>query len=304
MPDLLDMQIHALDTCALTDLAEPDHAALRQRVVAHARTGRLIVPVTQGLLWEVPATRARNDGKYRAMVDLLWRISRGGHVLMNVPGRCAEEARARRALTREEIFLARQRFVPVVDPTTVDSQAAEGAEMARALLREEEERVRLSIAGMDESVRAHYGNDSPHGQETSVWRSALRDARLLRSRVAPFAQQLARAALEKTGARERIDVADLDPRSLPTCWSHALIHVARVRDVVVLGQRPSSRKATGQLDVVHLQEAAGYADVFVTSDRRLRLFAGRVHGLTCRVLSFADWGHHIEDLAQMGLDRV
>jgi hypothetical protein len=71
--------------------------------------------------------------------------------------------------------------------------------------------------------------------------------------------------------------------------SSALIHVARIRAIILGGTRPDGNKSAGQVDLLHLEEAAAYADVFVASDRRFRSFAGQVRELRCEVVSYADW---------------
>ena len=72
-----------------------------------------------------------------------------------------------------------------------------------------------------------------------------------------------------------------------------MIHVARIRVVLVGGTSPAVRKSAGQLDLLHLDEAASYADVFVTCDRRLRAFARDVRELRCLVLSFEEWASRL-----------
>jgi hypothetical protein len=84
-------------------------------------------------------------------------------------------------------------------------------------------------------------------------------------------------------------MAGIDPRALPTFWYSALIHVARIRAVLIGRTSPTGKKSPGQIDLIHLEEAAAYADVFVTSDGRLRAFAKSVRGLKCEVISFDDW---------------
>jgi hypothetical protein len=90
-----------------------------------------------------------------------------------------------------------------------------------------------------------------------------------------------------------LDVTNLSPRDLPTFWSSALIHVARIRAVIIGGTSPVGKSSAGQVDLLHLEEAASYADVFVTCDRALRSFAATVRGTRCEVLSYNDWAARI-----------
>jgi hypothetical protein len=90
-------------------------------------------------------------------------------------------------------------------------------------------------------------------------------------------------------AEAKIDPAVLDHRKLPTFWSAGRIHAARVIAVMVRKVSPDGLKSPKALDLQHLREAESYADVFVTGDRRLRLFAETVLDRRCEVLDYADW---------------
>lgn len=54
---------------------------------------------------------------------------------------------------------------------------------------------------------------------------------------------------------------------------------------VVLDEPRAELPSVEQLDLPHLEETASYADIFMTSDRRLRAFARGVPQLRCKVVS-------------------
>jgi len=94
-------------------------------------------------------------------------------------------------------------------------------------------------------------------------------------------------AVERERRRHRDVVAPV----LRHCIHSALAH-RRSRVGLVGRTNPAGRKAVSKLDLLHLNEASAYADVFVTSDRRLRAFAKSVQTfleLRCEVLSVEDW---------------
>lgn len=67
--------------------------------------------------------------------------------------------------------------------------------------------------------------------------------------------------------------------------------------MIIGGTKPGAinSRAPGQLDLIHFEEAASYAQVFVAEDGPLRAFTRNVRGLRCEVLSFAEWARRIEE---------
>lgn len=87
--------------------------------------------------------------------------------------------------------------------------------------------------------------------------------------------------------------ARTSPLELPSLRARALIHVARMRAVIIGGTSPTGKRSANQTDLIHLGEAAPYADVFVAEDRGLRAFAKEVRELGCEVLSFSEWADRL-----------
>lgn len=126
-------------------------------------------------------------------------------------------------------------------------------------------------------------------EQSLVERHHLRD--LFAADARPFESD-PRTVAERACIRASTTASGLDHRQLPSCWASAVIHAARVRAVLVGRANPAGRKTVSQLDLLHLDESAAYADVFITSDRRLRAFAHSAKTLLhlrCEVLSVEDW---------------
>jgi hypothetical protein len=124
---------------------------------------------------------------------------------------------------------------------------------------------------------------------TPGWRKALNVESQSAAWVRALARDYAEERVAEFGQGDGVDVSGLDVCRLPTFWMSALIHVARIRAVLVERTSPTGNKSTNQLDLMHLEEAASYADVFVCRDRRLRTFSSHVLDLRCEVLSFEQW---------------
>jgi hypothetical protein len=283
------MRVQILDTSALTDLVAPGSALVRHQLLDEVDAERIVVLVTHPLIWEVSATRAVNEEKYRAMVELLARSSRG-RVLLRLPLRRERELRARRALEFPEFIDSEMQFVPLFDAKAVDGIAAHGAGVARGLRFAEAEKALETVQALDaEERRQRSAQGAPLDGSGTGWRKALKHANRDKNYLLKFAESFARDAVTESGKRFGVDASPLHPRSLPTFWSSALIHVARIRAVVVAGTSPNGRRSANQMDLLHLKEAATYADSFVCSDVPLREFAKGVPDLGCEVVAFDEW---------------
>lgn len=291
MEEYSPAKLHVLDCSALNDLVEPGAAVARHRVLEEVKAGRLLVPVTHPLLWEMVPTRALDDAKYRRLSDLAGRLSRE-YWQFDLWQRRVLELRVRRALTLREVLNQNEVFLQVYDAPTVDQAAAQYEGFARGSAFAEAEKVQLSLDALDDLARKHLGYEGHDPRE--AWHRPVKDANRSEKYALSFAERFARGEIEMFARRLGIDARGIEPRALPTFWSCALIHVARLRELLVARQSPTSSKAPNQTDVIHLKEAAAYAEVFVTSDKRLRSFSKKVRELTCEVLSFGEWVTRIQ----------
>jgi hypothetical protein len=284
-----------LDTSALGALTAPEAFQIRHRLLEKVRGGGLILLVTDPLGWEMAAARAVNDTKYRAMVDLLARLT-NGRVLLSAPDRREREAKLGRALTFDEVVRAAQRFVQIFDVRVVDEEAARRGGMLRGLRFREAEKASDTVEALDAEVRKQRLTQSAiasTSDERSVWHDGLKKQFRNPAYVGQLVADYARTDLDGIGELYRLNTSGLDPLSLPTFASVAAIHVARVRSVIVGGTSPTGRRSANQADLLHLEEAASYADVFVTCDGRLKAFAETVSSLRCRVATFNEWSKEL-----------
>jgi hypothetical protein len=146
--------------------------------------------------------------------------------------------------------------------------------------------------GLDADARRQLAaseDAEPEADPRETWQGAFQRAYATKDYALALAKRFARDDVDNYAGRERIDPRGLDPRSLPTFWASALAHVARIRAVTIASMSPKGKKSPGQIDLLHLKEAAAYADVFVTSDRRLRALASTVRELPCAVLATEEW---------------
>ena len=279
------MPVHTLDTSALSELAKPGSALARHRLVAEVDAGRIVVLVTWPLMWEIVGARAVDDAHYRAMVEVLLRIT-GGQVMLMERSRRERELREPAALSRSRgssttSIGSRRHSSP--RRSTLAAAKERGARAGSAVRRGGASR--RPGRGLNESERQRA---MARGEEVDEVGAAWHRALALANRREEYALELAESyavdRMLKDAASAGIDVTNLSPRDLPTFWSSALIHVARIRAVIIGGTSPVGRSSTGQVDLLHLEEAASYADVFVTCDRALRSFATTVRGLRCEVL--------------------
>jgi hypothetical protein len=268
------MKLHVIDTSALNQLVHPDRALVRHRLLDEVAAERVVVLATHPLIWEFPATHAIDEPKYIAMADLLQRITRG-RAMINPNERRQREIRARRALTLAELISSDVEYVPVFDREKIARGVADSAGIARGLRFAEAEKAESAARGLAEL--------------DEEWRHGLKIANKAKRYGSEYAEDIARDAIAEYGRREGVDVAGVNPRDLPSFWSSALIHTARIRAVLVARASPTGNKSAGQIDLMHLEDAASYGDFFAAEDGRLRSFAATVPGLRCEVLSFAEW---------------
>jgi hypothetical protein len=280
--------VHTLDTGALTDLAEPQHGLTRHRLLDEIAAERILVLGTTPLLWELPALRAKDEHLFRASLDLLVRITRS-RVLLSPPTRHEDELRARGPLPYPAFMDPQHGIVPDEEPETMARAAAVNEGHARGLrFSEMEQAVDAADALQEEARRQARASGEQH--DPRAWRRSLK-------RAPPEfwfdqADYNAQVIVRQIATRAGLDPAGVDHRNLPSFWGPALIHAARVRAVLIEGTSPAGRKSVSKLDLLHLEEAAAYADVFVTTDRRLRVFAERVCR-RCEVISLDAWAHRL-----------
>ncbi len=283
------MQLCFLDTSALTDLVAPDAAFIRHRLIDRVNGGNVVVLGTAPLLLELSGTYEVDAPKHLAMVDLFHRISRGSHFLLDPPTRRERELRCGRGLIYPDFV--ESRFEPSLEVEAIGHAAAAYAGYSRGMRFAEAEKAADAIRALDDLERqAALAVGSVFDLHDPQWRRTMIQANRSESYALRLAEDYARIAIDRFAPTVGItDTETLGARALPTFWCSALIHVARIRAVVLGGTSPTGNKSVGQLDLIHLEEAASYADLFVTSDCRLRAFAKEVRGLRCQVLSFDDW---------------
>ncbi len=320
------MKVHLLDTSALSRLVEEDAGLARHRLLEEVGAERIVVLATDPLMWELMGARAASEQKYYAMMDFLVRVTRT-KVLVARAQRLRREVRFGRALTLAEFIDEEHYVTPLVDPDVVDRSAAHGRAV-EVLLREDEMRKATeTVRQLDEleaRMRAHAlgearglrfaaaemaaAGSQPRDEDLEAgprptwltgfvfndsWRDGLKRAHRAASYAMNYAEGVARHAMEDLAAHEGVDASLVDPRTLPTFWSSALIHTARIRAVLLAGHSPTGNKSMSQIDRLHLVEAASYGDVFVSRDRALRAFARDVQGLWCQVMSFEEWADRL-----------
>ena len=215
------MPVHTLDTSALSELAKPGSALVRHRLVADVDAGKVIVLVTWPLMWEVVGARSVDDAHYRAIVEVLLRIT-GGRVMLMERSRRERELLARGALTLAGFVDDEHRFTPAFEPEAVDLAAAKSAGLARGLRFAEAEQAADTVEGLNESERQQA---MARGEEVDGVGAAWHRALALANRREEYALELAESyALDrmlKDAASAGIDVTNLSPRDLPTFWSSA-----------------------------------------------------------------------------------
>jgi hypothetical protein len=268
------MKVHLLDTSALTDLSETADAIVRHRVLDEISADRIVVLGTYPLMWELYGTRAVNEPKFRRQVDLLLRMTRG-RLLLDAPARRVRELQAGGPLTYPGFVDDKWQLVPTAEAEQVDTAAAHGEGVKFGLIFRELEMAHDSIRELD--------------RVSPGWRKELTGAYRSGRYATELGEIYGQIGMKLFEARAGVDASQLTASTLPTFWSSALIHVARIYAVIVGGTSPKGRRSAGQFDLMHLEEAASYANVFVTSDASLRSFAKKVRDLRCEVLSFEDW---------------
>lgn len=282
------VKLHFLDTSALTDLVEPGAALARHRLIDEVSAERILVLGTAPLLLEMSETHAVDGPKHQAMLDLFDRITRGSTLLADPPTRRERELRARGALAYPGFL--ETGYAPTRDPQAVNSTRPSASEYLAAMRSAEATKALNAKRELDALERdAAMARGDPFDDERPPWRAKLKAAFARDPYVTDLAEHYARTAIAEYGATLGVSTDGLTPQSFPTFWSSAVIHVARMRAVLVGGTSPTGKKSASQIDILHLEEAASYADVFVSSDGRLRAFAGTVPNLACKVISFLDW---------------
>ena len=270
--------LHILDTSALNDLVEPNAAYVRHRLITATDAGRILLPATDPLMWEVGATRAVNDAKYRSMLELMLRVSRR-RLLLSAPARRVRELQLGGTLGVPGCLDPGRVLVPCFEPDEIDEASSDHLGRAYGEMFSEAERALDTAEGLV--------------AQAASWRRTLADEFRKPAYVYDLADYYARVAMKEFEAAAGVDSSGLDQRALPTSWSSALIHAARVYAVMVSRVSPTGLKSPKSLDLIHLGEAASYGDVFVCSDRRLRIFAATVRDLRCEVLDFDEWASRL-----------
>jgi hypothetical protein len=285
------VKLHFLDTSALSDLAEPAHALVRHRLLDEIQAGTIVVLATHPVLWELPGAYGAAPAHFAGMFDLLMRIT-ARRVLLAAPLRIGREVRAGGPL-RYPAFVDHERWlVPINDPATLDEAAAYNFGFTHGLAFEEALKADDAVDAINQEARRQaLAQGVPY--DPDAWPRALKREFRKREYALRLAEDFARTTLERSGGDAGVDVSALNPRALPTPWTSAVIHVARMRAVLIGRTSPTGKKSPGALDLMHLSEAASYADVFVAADRRLRAFARSVVDLLCEVLSFLDWSRRL-----------
>jgi hypothetical protein len=286
------MMLHLLDTSAHSILAAPHNAGVRHRLIPQVDAGSIVVLVTRPLLRELPGTRAVNQAHYDNMMDLLYRITQR-RLLLSVPPRLEKEVRKGGPLVFPEYVDDEHVLEPPRDADEIDTAAARYAGESAGLTFHEMERATDTVDTLEEEARRQARVQGQPYDPVS-WRRGLREAFKQEAYVLDHAEHHARKDMHDVSAEIGVDVTSLEPRNLPTAWGRAVVHVARIRAVVLGKTSPKGKKSPGALDLAHLKEAAAYADVFVTHDGSLRAFAEQVvPALRCEVLSFDEWAARI-----------
>jgi hypothetical protein len=274
------MKLHFLDCAALNDLVEPDQVHVRHNLIERAKARELLVPATWPLIWEVAATRAVNETKYHKMLDLLWAIS-ARRFLQGAHERMVKELRSGDALGVPGCLDAELELNVPADVAEVDASATKHRDRSRQMVEEE---VAIAAATAEMLLA-----NEKKGPDSQPWQLVLKGGFRHKKHVYDLADHYALEGVQRIAKENGIDPSGLDHRRLPTFWSAGRIHAARVIAVMVTRVSPVGKKIPKAPDLQHLREAESYADVFVTSDRRLRLFAERVIDLRCEVLDYKQW---------------
>jgi hypothetical protein len=282
----MGIRVHILDTSALSDLAEHSQYALaRHKLLDGVAAGRMLVLGTAPLLWELAGLHALDPALLRASMDLLIRIT-GSRMILATPTRQVEELRSKGALPYPGFVDPDHTIVPMEDREALAHAAAVNEGRVRGLRFHEAEQAQDTADALDEETRRQ-ANEKGEEYDPKAWHRALK--KVPASFWYEQAEHNARVQMDRVAANAGVSTSGVSHRDLPSFWASALIHAARIRAVLVGRTNPAGRRAVGRLDLLHLSEAAAYADVFVTSDRRLRVFAPSVLNLRCEVLSLEAW---------------
>jgi hypothetical protein len=130
------MTMHILDCSALNALIEPDQIHVRNDLVRQTKYGGLLVPATWPLVWEVAATRAVNDTKYRKMIEFLFQIS-SRSFLATPNERMLAEMKAGGSVGVPGCLDEDRELMPLADAELVDAAAKEHLDRARDQLIDE-----------------------------------------------------------------------------------------------------------------------------------------------------------------------
>jgi hypothetical protein len=281
------MQVHTLDTSALSELAKQPHGLVRHRLIDEIAAERIVVLGTHPLLLELAGAHRANRAHFRAMFELLIRIT-SRRLLLPALQRIDRELSARGPLAFPDFVDQKEGVVPFDDSAALEQGEADLFGRTRGLAFREAEQTADAARDLDDLGRRQARAAGVPFDE-SRWRKGLKDQFRVPAWLHDLAEHYARKTIEHRGKASGIDVSGLSPSSVPSAWSSAWIHVSRMRAVIVGGASPTGKKSPGPLDLVHLKEAASYADMFVTKDRGLLAFAKDVPGLRCEVLSFDQW---------------
>lgn len=286
------MKLYTIDTCALSDLARPPLARLRHYLLDHVRGGYIVVLATYPLLWELAGARAGDAAHFDAMVDLLLRVTREC-VLLPAPDRLEQELRGGGALSYPGFVHNTMKLTP--DPSTESAalHAAEHEGYVAGLAFHEAERADDAVDALAAEARRQ-GRQKGMSYDGAAWRRGLGEEFKREAFVLDLIDHYAQTDIADVCARTGLAAPTAHPSSIPTAWARAMVHVARMRAVVVGGTSPTGKKSPNQTDLTHLKEAAAYSDGFVTSDHRLRMFAKTIGGLRCEALSLDEWGQALD----------
>ena len=176
-----------------------------------------------------------------------------------------------------------EEWVRAVAATVADAQERSYAEEVRKA-RETVEHLDANDA--DEARKAADAND---GGVLTPWRATIAtDDAAREAIIADWALDEMVATAMRLGVPFGRSLLP-DPRTLLSFYLVKVVHVTRILGVILEGRSPTS---TDVYDLTALQDAACYADVFVTTDRKLLNLAARVP-LPIRIINFTTWNNEL-----------
>jgi hypothetical protein len=244
------------------------------------------------------ASEPEGHPRYTEMMLFAWDACEG-RLLAHQDERCKEEILWGEKVTLERALVPAEARRKYRDHMMLNEEWARGVAATVNAAQdsnhaEERAKVVATIAGLDAEdakaakAAAEAGDTSP----VTSWRTEfMKDEAAREALIVDWALDEMVTVAMHLGvpfARDRLP----DPRTLPSFYFPKFVHVKRIHGVLL---EEKSATNTDLYDLNALQDAACYADIFVTSDRNLLRLAGRVQP-PCRVINFRTWDDELRAL--------